>query len=275
MKKLSFIFALALLAISLKAQFSQLQLSAFNNAPFDLILDGQKLASNVAQLHVTALSPGVHAIQIVASNPPNAFGYAHKPYNVLFSGQINIAPNRLIQAVVYPNQLQIQSEIVYQAPNNHSNHIANGAYDNVYYDYHANYNGAFNGTYNGNSNSHFPNSSNYFPVNSSCSNQNYTTGFYGPQAMDAASFNLLKNSIDSQWFSSGQMQVFDQALQANYFTSNQVRELVSMFDFSNDQLSIAKKAYTKTVDPQNYFIVNDVLTYSSSVSSLNAYIASL
>lgn len=101
------------------------------------------------------------------------------------------------------------------------------------------------------------------------------TGFYGPQAMDAASFNLLKNSIDSQWFSSGQMQVFDQALQANYFTSNQVRELVSMFDFSNDQLSIAKKAYTKTVDPQNYFIVNDVLTYSSSVSSLNAYIASL
>ena len=64
MKKLSFFIALALLSLSLNAQFSELQLSAYNNAPFDLILDGQKLASNVSQLKLGALNPGTHSIQI-------------------------------------------------------------------------------------------------------------------------------------------------------------------------------------------------------------------
>ncbi|MCB0509261.1 MAG: DUF4476 domain-containing protein [Bacteroidetes bacterium] len=264
MKKLSFFIALALLSLSLNAQFSELQLSAYNNAPFDLILDGQKLASNVSQLKLGALNPGTHSIQIVESNLPNMHGFAHNPYKLLFSGQINIAPNRIVQAVVYPNQLQILNELAYQAPVNFPNNSYNGAYDNVYYDYQSNQNTYYYNNYSGNSYS-----------NNTCAYQANSSVFYGPQAMDEVNFNLLKNSIDKQWFSSGQMQVFEQAARTNYFTSAQVRELISLFDFSNDQLQVAKLAYTRTVDPQNYFVVNDVLTYSSSVASLNAYIASL
>jgi hypothetical protein len=97
---------------------------------------------------------------------------------------------------------------------------------------------------------------------------------YGPQAMSPENFQLLKASIEKQWFSSGQMEVVNQALATNYFTSSQARELVELFTFSSDQLLVAKKAYTKTIDPQNYFVVNDALEFSSYVSALSAYIAS-
>lgn len=99
--------------------------------------------------------------------------------------------------------------------------------------------------------------------------------YYGPSAMGNGAFQALKATIDNQWFSSGQMDVFNQALANNYFTAQQVTELVHLFDFNNDQLRVAKMAYTKTVDPQNYFMVSNALEFSSSVRELTAYIASI
>lgn len=99
--------------------------------------------------------------------------------------------------------------------------------------------------------------------------------FYGPQAMDASQFSQLLNSVNNQWFSSGKLSVVNQALSGNHFTASQVKQLVQQFDFSNDKLAVAKNAYTKTVDTENYFTVFDALTYSSSINELNNYIASL
>lgn len=274
MKKLSFIFALVFIGFNLQAQLSQLQLSSYNNAPFNVILDGQQLASNVSNVNITALSPGLHSLQLVASNPTNVYGYAHKPYNVLFNGQLTIAANSLIEAIVYPNQLQIQSQVAYANPiyNN-----SNQAYDNYYYDAQAN--GAYYNQNYGQGHHYGHNQqnaySNHYPPTSSCGTNTQAPLYYGPQAMDPAQFQLLKSSISSQWFSSGQMDVFNQALASNYFTSQQVKELVDLFSFDSDQLAVAKKAYTKTVDPQNYFVVNNSLQFSSSVNALSVYIASL
>lgn len=99
--------------------------------------------------------------------------------------------------------------------------------------------------------------------------------YYGPSAMDIGAFQTLKATINNEWFSSGQMDVFNQALAYNHFTAQQVTELVALFDFNSDQLKVAKKAYTKTIDPENYFIVNSALQYTSSVRELTAYIASI
>ncbi len=99
--------------------------------------------------------------------------------------------------------------------------------------------------------------------------------YYGPSAMENGAFQTLKAAINNEWFSSGQMDVFIQALAYNHFTAQQVTELVALFDFNNDQLKVAKKAYTKTIDPENYFIVNSALQYTSSVRELTAYIASI
>ena len=99
--------------------------------------------------------------------------------------------------------------------------------------------------------------------------------YYGPSAMGNSAFQSLKITIDNQWFSSGRMNIFEQAVQNNHFNSQQVTELVQLFSFNNDQLKVAKRAYTKTVDPQNYFMVSNALQFNSAVRNLTAYIASI
>lgn len=42
--------------------------------------------------------------------------------------------------------------------------------------------------------------------------------------------------------------------------------------FEENKLTIAKYAYTKTADPNNYFQLNDAFTFESSIDELNAYI---
>jgi hypothetical protein len=276
MKKLSFIFAMFLIGFNLSAQLSQLQLSSYNNAPFNVILDGQQLANNVSNVNITALSPGLHHLQLIATNPTDAFGNGHKPVRILFTGQLNVAANSIIEAVLYPNQLQIQSQVAYAPP---ASNNTNQAYDNYYYNHQGN-GGYSNQNYGQNQGHHNGqncqnNYNNNYPQAPSCGTNTQAPVYYAPQAMDPAQFQLLKSSIQSQWFSSGQMDIFNQALATNYFTSQQVKELVDLFSFDSDQLVVAKRAYTKTVDPQNYFVVNNALQFSSSVNALAVYIASL
>jgi len=106
-------------------------------------------------------------------------------------------------------------------------------------------------------------------------NYGHNTNYYAPTPMGNAAFQGLMATIDQQNFSSNKMNVFNQAANANYFTSNQVAQLVSLFRYSNDRVKVAKIAYLKTVDPQNYFVVNNQFQYSSSVRELTAYIASV
>jgi hypothetical protein len=94
----------------------------------------------------------------------------------------------------------------------------------------------------------------------------------GPVAMDAYSFDRLKSSIACKTFESTKLVVAQQAASGNFFTSCQVAELLSLFTFESTKIEFAKCAYSRTVDKQMYFLVNDAFTFSSSVDELNAFI---
>lgn len=288
MKKLPIIFALFFLTFVAKAQLSQLDISTYYNTTFDLYLDGQLLVKDAREVSISDIVPGTHTLQLkkVASNNGNAFGNFHKPQISFFHGNISIPANTLLTAMVYQGQLIIQNQIAlvphqgqnnYYAPNNSVGN-AQGYYPNqgnIYGNVSPNYGQAC-----GQNTNYIPGMNTHWNVPpphgmSACPNTHQPVYNYGPQAMSPEMFQQLKASIENQWFSSGQMDVFNQALSANYFTSLQVKEIVSVFTFSSDQLKVAKQAYTKTIDPQNYFVVNDVLEFSSSVNALSNYIASL
>jgi len=50
-------------------------------------------------------------------------------------------------------------------------------------------------------------------------------------------------------------------------------ELLSMFNHESNRLDLAKSAYNNTVDPENFFIVNEAFHFSSSIRELNRFIA--
>jgi hypothetical protein len=97
------------------------------------------------------------------------------------------------------------------------------------------------------------------------------TQVYG---MHEQEFQNLKATVENMNFESSRLTVIKQALSANYITSRQVAELMSLMSFESGKLDVAKFAFSRTVDRENYYIVNDQFWFESSIMELNRYITS-
>lgn len=93
---------------------------------------------------------------------------------------------------------------------------------------------------------------------------------YSAMAPDA--FAAAKNSISSKSFEDTKLTTAKQVAGSNCLSSNQVKEIMSLFSFEDSKLTFAKFAYNRVVDKNNYFMVNDAFTFSSSVDELNDFI---
>jgi len=98
---------------------------------------------------------------------------------------------------------------------------------------------------------------------------NPTPLYYG---MHDHEFRQLIHTISRLSFESSRMQIAKQAIASNYFTSQQVSELVGLMTFESSKLDLAKSAYHKTIDKENYYRINDLFTFESSIIDLNNYI---
>ena len=94
---------------------------------------------------------------------------------------------------------------------------------------------------------------------------------YG-RAMSNADFTKAKETLRREWFENTRLETAKQIIDQNYFTSQQVKEMVLLFTFENNRLDIAKYAYGKIADKGNYFIMNDAFTFNSNKEKLGEYI---
>jgi len=90
--------------------------------------------------------------------------------------------------------------------------------------------------------------------------------------MNAQDFALIKQTISKEWMESGRLISVRTVMDKNSFTSQQVKELMLLFSFENNKLEVAKYGYRKTVDKENYFLVNEALGFKSSRDELARFI---
>lgn len=91
-------------------------------------------------------------------------------------------------------------------------------------------------------------------------------------AMSPTDFASAKKSISSKSFAEDKITLAKQVLRSNCVSTDQVVEVMGLFTFEENKLEFAKMAYSKTVDNQNYYKVNDAFTYSSSIDELNEFL---
>ncbi|MEO5570142.1 MAG: DUF4476 domain-containing protein [Bacteroidia bacterium] len=94
--------------------------------------------------------------------------------------------------------------------------------------------------------------------------------YYMP--MSNYDFDNLRQSIDSKSFESTRMEIAKQVVSQRYVSTLQVKELMDLLTFESSKLELAKFAFDKTVDKENYFRVNDAFTFESSIRELDDYI---
>lgn len=107
--------------------------------------------------------------------------------------------------------------------------------------------------------------------------QVYEDPHYYPQHLrcevDDYEFNQMIQSLGNYNFESTRMTVAKQLINNNYFNSRQVGRLMQQMTFESSKLELAKYAYSKTLDKNNYFLVNDQFSFESSIAELADYIA--
>jgi hypothetical protein len=107
-------------------------------------------------------------------------------------------------------------------------------------------------------------------------NVNYVPGYNGPigcpMPMSPSDFESAKSSIASKTFENTKLEVAKQIIGSNCLTSDQVKQLMKVFEFESTKLDFAKYAYKRTYDKGNYYKVNDAFEFESSIGDLQEYI---
>jgi hypothetical protein len=96
-------------------------------------------------------------------------------------------------------------------------------------------------------------------------------GPIGIIGMPALDFDRLKSSITSKSFESDRLAVAKQAVNTNQMSSQQMFELVNLMTYESTKLELAKYGYARVADRNNYHLVTNAFTYSSSTTQLTDF----
>jgi hypothetical protein len=136
---------------------------------------------------------------------------------------------------------------------------------NGFYDF-GNQNGWNNGWNNGYNQQGYnqpPNNSGYDPNWNNYGNRN---------AMSSVEFSQLMSQIQDEFTDASKMQLIKLAINQRLVTVDQVKSLVKEVTFESSKLDAAKYLYPRTVNQQQYYLVNDVFTFDSSKQELSEFI---
>jgi hypothetical protein len=125
---------------------------------------------------------------------------------------------------------------------------------------------------NSNTNTNSSSNSNQQQVESVPQNQN-NGGQSKPSSctfpISGSEYGKVTATIKSQSFEETQLKIAKQAIKANCMSTAQIKGICKMFSFEESKLEFAIYAYSFCTDKNNYYNLNDVFSFSTSVDSLN------
>ena len=103
-------------------------------------------------------------------------------------------------------------------------------------------------------------------------NQPPTQGKITVMCMPINEFNRALSVIQKEAFEDSKLKLAQQMTSANRLCVSQIMQICNMFSFEKNKLEYAKFAYRYCADPNNYYQVNEVFSYSSSKDELRKFI---
>jgi len=92
-------------------------------------------------------------------------------------------------------------------------------------------------------------------------------------AMSSGNFSSALATVKNQGFDETRLKTAKQIAQSNCLNTSQIAEICNVFGFEETKLSFAKFAYDYCTEPNNYFKLNNVFSFSSSSEDLSDYVS--
>ena len=219
---------------------SDLTIRVAHSGLYTVVVDGQKQIRNSDVFPFVQMRPGTYPVQILKEN------YWGSPA-VLFSGHIRVPHNSAVRAKLdHRNNMHVSVKQL-------------GGYTQTSF---------HNDSYQGVGNEH---PGGFVSLNGGGGN-------CAPQAapvfigMRPQAFQNVLAGMANQSFDNDKLRIAKQAIRHHGASSQQVLEMVNMLTFESRKLRLAKFAHQFVHDTENYFIVNDGFTFSSSVRELDRFL---
>jgi len=100
-------------------------------------------------------------------------------------------------------------------------------------------------------------------------NQNSQCNHGYQRGLDNNQCGRLINQMQQSGFDSDRLLIAKQAISGNGVYADQVLRMMQSLSFESSRLELAKFAYYQCIDPENYYLVNQGFSFSSSVNELN------
>ncbi len=217
------------------AYHSELTIRMQNNRYFMLQINNTRYTES-NYYHVRNLAPGSHHIRVYEYTY-SQYGYGSQAvsYVLRFSGYLNIPAGHRVNAIIdMYNQLFIE--------NSHPISVVLPA----------------------------PDRPNYHKHNRPPRNRAHRQ-VYG---MPSGTYEHLLSVLHNSSFDNNRLNIAKQAVAANSCTAIQVLGIMRTFSFESNRLNFAKFAFSHCVDKENYFMVHDGFSFSSSKRELMRYTGS-
>ena len=93
-------------------------------------------------------------------------------------------------------------------------------------------------------------------------------------SMLPADFNSALATVKNQKFDDTRLKTAKQITSANCLNAGQIVKIAEVFGFEESKLDFAKFAYDHCTEKENYFKINNIFSFSTSVDDLTEYIQS-
>ena len=284
MKKIFTLFTSLFLTLALLAAErpkTMLTIKSADQSDIRVVIDGRRFEPYASYMRVSDLQPGYHSIKVYRERNFGIFTIFGQRYDLVFNNSMFIKPrsnvmisiDRFGRAQVFENRMGGRSfdwddrDWKYDHDVNFDSGHNDGDYGVRDRDGRGENRDNRNGGY-GNNGGYDNNKGRYGD------NGGYGNGGNLSRAMTDYEFNHVLDNISKERFENNMLKSATQIINSNYFTSEQVKQMLQLFSFENNKLDLAKLAFDKTVDQRNFYIVNDVFSYSNSKDELARYIRS-
>jgi hypothetical protein len=296
MKKIFTLLASFILAISLFAAAprpkTMLTIQSYDQTDIRVLIDGRRFEPNTSYLRIRDLQPGYHQVKVYRERRSGRFTIFGNKYDMVFNSSMYVRPQTNIMIIIDRNgRAQISENRMNGRNNDWDDRNRSWGNNNDYdFDRGRNYGDYDNRDFdqndrdsrwdgrnrNGGSNNGGGYGNGGYGNGGSNNGGGYGNGGYGNNSgygrqMSDYDFSRAVNSISMQRGDFQKMESAKQLISTGFFSSAQVKQMLQVFSFENDKLDLAKLAYDKTVDKQNFYVVNDVFNSYSSRDELARY----
>lgn len=94
----------------------------------------------------------------------------------------------------------------------------------------------------------------------------------GCKPINDNSFQTELKKIKTHDFDEAKKEAISTLINSKCFSSKQIKQLLKTLSFEDDKLELAKNAFAKVSDPNNYSVVNEVFDFDDSKKALAEFI---